>query len=156
VTLVQYGDFQCPFSGEAWGIILELQRRHPGDLRYVFRNFPLNHVHPDAQRAAEAAEAAAAYGKFWEMYDTLFENQRWLTDDDLVAYAGDIGLDVQRFQREMGTQVHAGRVLDDVTSGQQSGVQGTPTFFVNGAQLGSPSDSEALPEAISDALRGPT
>src|SRR6478672_12380465 len=96
VTLVQYGDFQCPFSGEAWGVILEMQRRHPDDLQYVFRHFPLSHVHPNAQHAAEAAEGAAAQGKFWEMYDTLFENQRWLADDDLLAYAADVGLDVAR------------------------------------------------------------
>ena len=152
VTLVQYGDFQCPFSGEAWGIVLELQRRHPNDIRYVFRNFPLSHVHPDAQSAAEAAEAAAAQGKFWEMYDLLFENQRWLEDDDLLEYAAQIRLDEERFRREMRAHLHAARIQEDVTGGRQAGVQGTPTFFVNGLQQGSPSDSETLLADCSAAL----
>jgi protein-disulfide isomerase len=152
VTLVQYGDFQCPFSGEAWGILLELQRRYPDRIRYVFRHFPLSHVHPDAQRAAEAAEAAAAQGKFWEMYDVLFENQRWLEDGDLLAYAAQIRLDEERFRREMRAHTYAARVQADVTSGRQAGVQGTPTFFLNGLQQGSPSDSETLLAACSAAL----
>jgi protein-disulfide isomerase len=152
VTLVQYGDFQCPFSGEAWGIVLGLQRRHPDDIRYVFRNFPLSHVHPDAQSAAEAAEAAAAQGKFWEMYDLLFENQRWLEDGDLLAYAAQIRLNVERFGREMRAHMHASRIREDVTGGRKAGVQGTPTFFVNGLQQGSPSDSETLLAACSAAL----
>jgi protein-disulfide isomerase len=156
VTLVQYGDFQCPFSGEAWGIVLELQRRHPADIRYVFRNFPLSHVHPDAQGAAEAAEAAAAQGKFWEMHDMLFENQRWLEEGDLRGYAADIGLDVMRFEREMAEHAHAARVHEDLTGGRQSRVQGTPTFFVNGEQQGSPSDSDAMLAAFAAALRTPS
>lgn len=151
-TLVQYGDFQCPFSGEAWGIILELQRRYADDLRYVFRNFPLSHVHPDAQGAAEVAEAAAAHGRFWEMYDILFEHQRWLEAGDLVAYAARIGLYPGAVERELRTHAYAGRVQEDVASGHRSGVIGTPTFFVNGVQLGSPTDSDTLLAAVMDAL----
>jgi protein-disulfide isomerase len=144
VIVVQYGDYQCPFSGEAWGGMLELQRRHPDDLRYVFRNFPLSHVHPDAQHAAEAAEAAEAQGKFWEMHDALFEQQRWLDDDALVDRAEGIGLDLERFEREMAAHAHAGRVHEDVETGKRSAVQGTPTFFVNGIQQGSPSDIDVM------------
>jgi protein-disulfide isomerase len=143
VTVVQYGDYQCPFSGEAWGVMLELQRRHPDELRYVFRNFPLSHVHPNAQHAAEAAEAAGAQGKFWAVHDTLFENQRWLDDESLLDYATGLGLDVDRFAREMMAHAYAERVQDDIASGRQSAVQGTPTFFVNGVQQGSPSDLDA-------------
>jgi protein-disulfide isomerase len=155
VTLVQYGDFQCPFSGEAWGIVLELQHRHPNDIRYVFRNFPLTHVHPDAQGAAEAAEAAAAQGKFWEMYHMLFENQRWLEAGDLLGYAADIGLDVERFERESRAHAHADRVHNDVVSARESSVQGTPTFFVNGVHLGSPTDSDTMLAAFAKALGQP-
>ncbi len=132
VTLVEYGDFQCPYCGQAERIIREVMADAGADLRYVFRHLPLNDVHLYAQTAAEAAEAAAAQGAFWEMHDVLLEHQDELAMPHLLRYATDLGLDVQRFAREVRNGVHADRVARDVESADASGVSGTPTFFVNG------------------------
>src|SRR3712207_1659634 len=113
-------------------------------LRFVFRAFPLTRIHEHAQAAAEAAEAAAAQGRFWEMHDRLFEAHRRLGEEDLLLYAQEVGLDVSRFQRELGEHVHTGRVRRDVQSGLQSGVPGTPTFFVNGVRHDGTYDFETL------------
>jgi protein-disulfide isomerase len=134
VTLVEYGDYECPYCGAAFPIVRALQCRLGDRLRVVFRHFPLTQVHPHALSAAEAAEAAGAQGRFWAMHDLLFEHQRALDDRRLAGYAADLGLDGDRFAREMGEHVHAGRVREDVLSGARSGVNGTPTFFVNGAR----------------------
>ena len=131
VTLVEYGDFECPYCGQAESVIRELLADF-GDLRYVWRHLPLNDVHQHAQLAAEASEAAAAQGKFWEMYDLLLSRQDALTARDLVGYAAELGLDVERFRKALRKQEFADRVAEDVESADESGVSGTPTFFING------------------------
>ncbi|HEX5829554.1 MAG TPA: thioredoxin domain-containing protein [Gemmatimonadaceae bacterium] len=132
VTLVEYGDFECPYCGMAYPIVKSVQRKLGPRLRFVYRNFPLRESHPHAQHAAEAAEAAGAQGKYWAMHDALFEHQAALEDDDLVAYARALGLDAERVARELAEGTHTARVRADFRSGVRSGVNGTPTFFVNG------------------------
>ena len=132
VTLVEYGDYECPHCGHAFPIIKRIQKALGNDLCFVFRNFPLSEVHPNATAAAEAAEAAAAQGKFVEMHDIIFENQDRLGPGDLLGYAQQCGLDTQRFVREMEAGDYTDRVREDFMSGVRSGVNGTPTFFVNG------------------------
>src|SRR5690348_11927258 len=132
VTLVEYADYECPYSGKAHPVVQEIQRRLGDRLRFVYRNFPLTEIHPHAGHAAEAAEAAAAQGQFWPMHDYLFAHQAHLEDADLRGYAAHLGLDVARFDREMGAHAYARQVGADIHSGDQSGVQGTPTFFING------------------------
>jgi protein-disulfide isomerase len=134
VTLVEYGDFQCPYCGRAYPIVKEVQSRLGDRLRFVFRNFPITTSHPNAEHAAEAAEAAGAQGRFWEMHDHLFENQKRLRDQDLHRYAEELGLDVTRFDQEMADHVYADRVHEDFMGGVRSGVNGTPTFYINGAR----------------------
>ena len=131
VTLVEYGDFECPYCGRAEDVIRELLADF-GDVRYVWRHLPLTDVHPRAQIAAEAAEAAADQGAFWEMHDLLFQHQDALKPSDLERYARELGLDTQRFSDELRSHEHAARIADDVDSADLSGVSGTPTFFVNG------------------------
>ena len=131
VTLVEYGDFECPYCGRAEPVIRELLADF-GDVRYVWRHLPLADVHPHAQRAAEAAEAAAEQGAFWEMHDLLFQHQDALRPSDLEGYARSLGLDAERFSEELRMHEYAARVADDVDSADLSGVSGTPTFFVNG------------------------
>jgi protein-disulfide isomerase len=132
ITLVEYGDFECPYCGMAYPIVKSIQRRLEGRLRFAFRNFPLREAHPHAEHAAEAAEAAAAQGKFWEMHNALFEHQKRLEDADLLRYAGELGLDAERVARELEAGTHAPRVRAQFRSGVRSGVNGTPTFFING------------------------
>ena len=131
VTLVVYGDYECPFTRRARTVVRAAQQRAGDRLRYVFRNFPLA-KHPHAFRAAEAAEAAAAQGRFWEMHELLFRTQWALEDDDLAGYAAQLGLDLDRFRDDLTRHAHAPRIRADLESGQRSGVRGTPTFFVNG------------------------
>jgi protein-disulfide isomerase len=151
VTLVEYGDYQCPSCLQAYPIMIDIQE-HLGDkMRLVFRNFPLTTVHPNAQHAAEAAEAAGVQGKFWEMHDCLYEHQARLADGDLLEYAGDIGLDTARFKRDLETHTFAGRVREDFQSGVRSGVNRTPTFFINGLRHDGPWDLETLTAAILEA-----
>jgi protein-disulfide isomerase len=144
VTLVEYGDYQCPYCGAAHSVVQEVQARMGDRLRFVFRNFPLSTSHPRAEQAAEAAEAAAAQGRFWPMHDLIFENQKRLRDRDLREYAEQVGLDLERFDAELAEHVHAARVHEDFMSGVRSGVNGTPTFFVNGARLDDSYDLETL------------
>jgi len=148
VTLVEYGDFECPYCGQAYLIVRELMARMGDQVRLAFRNFPLTQMHPHAQHAAEAAECAGAQGKFWEMHDLLYENQDALEDDDLVSYAAQIGLDMDRFQIELAQHAHADRVREDFMSGVRSGVNGTPTFFINGRRHDGPFDLQSLTDAI--------
>ena len=131
VTLVEYGDYECPYCRAALPIVQELQRLLGDQLRFVFRHFPLTGLHPHAQHAAEAAEAAAAQGRFFEMHAALFEHQEALGDDHLVQYAADLDLDPARIRRELGSHSHAGRVREDFESGVGSGVRGTPTFYLD-------------------------
>ena len=131
-TLVEYGDYECPYCGEAYPIVKAAQKALGDRLRFVFRNLPLGQIHPHARQAAQAAEAAAAQGKFWEMHDLLFENQHALEEADLLRYAGMLKLDVERIARELKAQTFAKKVRDDFRSGIRSGANNTPTFFING------------------------
>jgi protein-disulfide isomerase len=151
VTLVEYGDYECPYCGAAYPIVKEIQARMGDRLRFVFRNFPITTSHPHAEQAAESAEAAAAQERFWEMHDLLYENQRRLEDDDLRAYAEQLGLDVERFGSELAEHVHAARVREDFMSGVRSGVNGTPTFYVNGARHDDSYELEILLDAVERA-----
>jgi Na+/H+ antiporter NhaA len=134
LSLVEYGDVECPFCGRATGVVAELRARFGDELRYVFRHLPLPEVHPNAQLAAEATEAAGAQGAFWPMHDRLFAHQDQLEGADLLSHAAALGLDLERFARELGSGTHGQRVRDDVAGAEASGVRGTPTFFVNGVR----------------------
>jgi protein-disulfide isomerase len=131
VTVLEYGDFECPYCGRAESVMRELLSEF-GDVRYVWRHLPLTDVHPRAQAAAEAAEAAAAQGKFWEMHDLLLDHQKALRVSDLLGYAQDLDLDRERFEDDLRRRSGAGRIEEDVDSADLSGVSGTPTFFING------------------------
>lgn len=136
VTLVEYGDYECPFCGEAFSVTKALQREMGRELRFVFRNFPLREAHPHAQHAAVAAEAVGAHGdaKYWAMHGALFENQHALDDADLVAYAAELGVPEAEIVAAFEGGPFADRVRSDFRSGVRSGVNGTPTFFVNGVR----------------------
>jgi protein-disulfide isomerase len=151
VTLVEYGDYECPYCGAAYPIVKDVQARMGERLRFVFRNFPITTSHPHAQQAAEAAEAAAAQGRFWQMHDVLYENQRRLGVQDLRCYAEQLGLDVEPFDRELAEHVHATRVHEDFMSGVRSGVNGTPSFYINGARHDDSYDLETLLAALERA-----
>src|SRR3989449_66144 len=132
IALLEYGDFECSVCGEVYPVIKEIRRRLGDNLCFAFRHFPMTNVHPHAQRAAEAAEAAGAQGSFWEMHDILFENQDALEDEDLARYAVALGLDARRLMTEVLGGAHTRRVREDFRSGVRGGVNGTPTFFING------------------------
>jgi Na+/H+ antiporter NhaA len=150
VTMLEYGDFECPYCGQAEPVVRELLREH-GDVGYVWRHLPLNDVHPNAQRAAEAAEAAAEQGAFWEMHDLLLERQDALGYRDLVGYARELGVDVERFQEDLRTRRGAGHIAQDVDSADVSGVSGTPTFFINGLRHYGAYDIATLSAAVKAA-----
>ena len=147
VTLVEYADFECPYCGRAEAVIRELLADF-GDVRYVWRHLPLTDVHPHAQLAAEAAEAAALQGAFWELHDLLFDHQDALRLPDLIGYAEELGLDADRFARDVESRAGAGHVAADVDSADLSGVSGTPTFFVNGRRHYGAYDIATLTEAV--------
>jgi len=151
VTLVEYGDYECPYCGAAYPIVKEIQRRLGDAVRFVFRNFPLAEMHPHAQHAAEAAEAAGAQEQFWPMHDTLYEHQRALDDAHLRRQAAALGLDEGRFDSDLAQHSYAGRVREDVLSGARSGVNGTPTFFINGRRHDASYDLETLLAALEGA-----
>jgi len=155
VTLVEFGDFECPHCGRAYYVIKEVQSLLGDRLRFVFRHFPITTSHPHAQHAAEAAEAAGAQGKFWEMHDTLFENQKALDDSSLAEYARMIGLDLRRFLADMRTHEYTRRVREDFRSGILSGVNGTPTFFINGQRYDYPWDVQTLTAALLAEIQAP-
>ena len=150
VTLVEFGDFACPSCGESYGMIRSLLARRP-DLRFVFRANPRSHLFPHAEIAAEAAEAAAAQGKFWEMHDLLFENQATLSRTEISRLAKTLGLDLARFDRELDAGAHRATVRAQEVSGWHSHVLSTPTFFINGVRF--EDASSALPAAIDGAAR---
>ena len=152
ITLVEYGDYQCPYCGQAYPIVKELQEQLGKKLRFFFRNFPLSTMHPYAEHAAEAAETAGADGKFWEMHDTLYENQEALDDEDLVQYATALGLDPLRFTTDLAKHTKAARVREDFMSGARSGVNGTPTFFINGVRHDDSFELASLLKAMEAAL----
>ena len=152
VTLVEYGDFECPFSREAVRTVQVLQREFGRDLRFVFRHFPLAAKHPHAVQAAEAAEGAASQGKFWAMYTTLFDHQWELEYSDLMDYARQLGLDQSRFGEALIEHSYLNRVRADVTTGRQHEVSSTPTFFVNDRRQDGDADAHALVAAIRKVL----
>jgi protein-disulfide isomerase len=145
--VVEYGDFECPYCGQAEAVMRELLGDF-ADVMYVWRHLPLNDVHPHAQQAAEATEAAAAQGAFWEMHDLLLEHQDALELEDLIAYAAQLGLDVERFMSDLRERVGAPRIADDVDSADLSGVSGTPTFFINGRRHYGAYDITTLSAAV--------
>jgi protein-disulfide isomerase len=148
VTLVEYGDFECPHCGRAYPIVKAVQRSMGNDLRFVFRNFPLTKSHEHAEHAAEMAEIAGQDGKFWEMHDVLFEHQDALEDEDLIGYAASLGLDPKRAAAALAQGLFSERVREDFASGVKSGVNGTPTFFINDARY----DGLLHPTALLEAL----
>jgi Na+/H+ antiporter NhaA/protein-disulfide isomerase len=147
VTVIEYGDFECPYCGRAEPVVRELLADF-GDVQYVWRHLPLTDVHPRAQAAAEAAEAAAEQGKFWEMHDQLLAHQDALRLDDLARYADEIGVDVERFEEDLRTHAGSARIEEDVDSADLSGVSGTPTFFINGRRHYGAYDIETLSNAV--------
>lgn len=151
VTLVEYGDFECPYCGQAYPIVEKIREIEGDDLRFVFRHFPLSQIHPHALPAALAAEAASKQKKFWEMHHMLFENQHALEDSDLVAYARELGLDLERFVQDMQAPDVGQKVHEDFLSGIRSGVNGTPTFFINGFRFDGSFEPEYLLAAIEEA-----
>jgi len=154
LTLVEYGDFECPFCGRATGVVRELQARFGDELRYVWRHLPLADVHPHAELAAEAAEAAAEQGRFWAMHALLFAHQDELELQDLLGYAGALGLDVEAFARALEEGRHSARVQEDMASAEASGARGTPTFFIGDRRHVGPYDAETLAAALAAARDG--
>jgi len=143
IVLVEYGDFECPYCGEAYPELKAVKEAMGDGLCFVFRHFPLRQAHPHAERAAEFAEAAATIGKFWEMHDMLYENQQALTDRHLVSYAKQLGLDAKLIDSALGGQFSS-RVQHDFSSGVRSGVNGTPCLFLNGERYDGPRDATSL------------
>ena len=143
-----YGDFQCPYCAAAQSIVRRVRERLDGRLRFVFRHLPLTEVHPDAERAAEAAEAAALQGSFWEMHDALYANGGRLADSDLLALADRIGLDLERFRADLASPAPAARVARDASTALENGITGTPAFFVNGVHHTEAFDARSLVDAL--------
>ena len=148
LELVMYGDFQCPYCTAAYPIVRRIRDRLAVRLLFAFRHFPLREIHPDAERAAEAAEAAAAQGAFWQMHDRMYESNGALTRDDLIGYAADLGLDSARVAEELDAEVHRPRIQRDLDSGLASGVMGTPAFFVGGRLHTGAFDAQSLTAAL--------
>ncbi len=151
-TLVEYGDYQCPYCGAAYPVVKRLQKTLGKKLRFVFRNFPLTEAHPYALIAAEAAEAAALQDKFWEMHDLLFEQQTSLKPDLIPVWAKRIGLNVEKFGKDIKEGVVEERIKEDRWSGIRSGVNGTPTFFINGIRYDGSPDYASLLSALESEL----
>ena len=153
VTLVEYGDYECPYCGLASPIVDEIRRELGDGLRFVFRNFPLSEVHPHAEHAAEIAEAAGAHHKFWEMHDMLYAHQDALDDQHLAEYATLLAVPASEVKRALAQNAYLERVREDFMSGVRSGVNGTPTFFINGVRHDGSYDRDTLLAAIADAVR---
>jgi Na+:H+ antiporter, NhaA family len=153
LELVMYGDFQCPYCAASQSIIRRVRERLDGRLRFVFRHLPLPEVHPEAERAAQAAEAASLQGSFWEMHDALYANGGRLGDADLVALADRIGLDVDRFRADLDSPAPAARVARDADAARANGVTATPAFFVNGVPHTEAFDARSLVEALTSVSR---
>ena len=156
VTLVEYGDYECPHCGHAYPIIKRVQKRLGNRLCFVFRNFPLNEIHPNAEHAAEAAESVGANGgeeAFWEMHDLIFENQKSLGGPMLGRLATEAGVDADAVLTDLSSQRFRDRVREDFMSGVRSGVNGTPTFFINGIRYDGSWDEEDLVAALEETLR---
>lgn len=150
VTLVEYGDYECSYCGQAYQLVKSAQQQMGDKLCFVFRNFPLAEIHPHATRAAEAAEAADAQGKFWPMHDLLYGNQDNLEDADLTGYAAQLGLDKAKFAADLGQKSDA-KIQADFESGAESGVNGTPSFFINGTRFDGDWQGDGLLQALQSA-----
>jgi len=151
-TLVEYGDYQCPHCGRAYPIVKRVQKHFGKRLRFVFRNFPLNEIHAQAEAAAEAAEFAAAHGKFWEMHDLLFENQTSFSPPLFQELAQELKLVPEELRQALASETYKAHVRSDFMSGARSGVNGTPTFFINGQRHDGPFDYEGLVAAIEEVM----
>ena len=152
IALVEYGDYECPYCGGAHPVVKAIQKSLGDRLCFAFRNFPLVNSHPHAEHAAEAAEAAGAQGRFWEMHDSLYENQIALEDEDLAQYAEALGLDARRLMNEVLQGAHTARVREDFRSGARGGVNGTPTFFLNGKRYDGEWDRRHLLATIEEII----
>src|SRR5918997_1962134 len=155
ITLVEYGDYECPYTAMAYPIVKEIIRQFGDKIYFVFRNFPLNDIHPHAQAAAEAAEAAAAQDKFWEMHDYLFEHQKALDYHHLLEYAEKVELDTDKFEKEMAGHIYAPLIDESLKSGIESGVRGTPTFFINGERYEDSWDLDTFSSFLKRSLPHP-
>jgi protein-disulfide isomerase len=151
VTLVEYGDYECPYCGMAFPIVSSIIQQLGQSLRFAYRHFPLTRLHPHAEHAAEMAEAAGSRGKFWPMHNLLFLNQQALDDEDLLAYAARLGIPAEGAATALMSHSFAERVREDFMSGVRSGVNGTPTFFINGVRHDGPWDEPTLLEALQTA-----
>jgi protein-disulfide isomerase len=151
VALLEYGDYECPHCGAAYPVVKQIQKKMGRQLQFVFRNFPLTNMHPFAEIAAEAAEAASAQGRFWEMHDALYENQDSLSEETIFALAEKIGLDMEAFTKDIESQKYRPKVKKDFMGGVKSGVNGTPTFFINGERFDQNFDGQLLLEALRSA-----
>jgi protein-disulfide isomerase len=152
VTLLEYGDYECPHCGRAHPIVAAVLRRLGSQVRFAYRHFPLTQIHPHAQHAAEMAEAAAEQGQFWAMHDLLFENQEALDDEDLLEYAAELGIDPEWAASALAGQHYTDEVQRDFMSGVRSGVNGTPTFFINGVRHDGAWDEASLLDALQQAI----
>lgn len=151
ITLVEYGDYECPHCARAYPIVKKVQEKMGDKMRFVFRNFPLTQMHPNALHAAEASEIADKQGKYWQMHDVLYENQDALDDESLKSYAGQIGLDAGKFAADLDNDTYEEKVREDFMGGVESGVNGTPTFFINGERFDGSWEYENLLEALENA-----
>jgi protein-disulfide isomerase len=152
ITVIEYGDFECPSCKVAATTPTLLMDRYPNRVRFIFRHFPLSAAHPHAQLAAEAAEAAAAQGRFWPMYHKLFDNQAHLKERDLRRYAEELGLDMSRYLAEMDDHIYLQRVREQMAGGQRSHIRATPTFFINGVVQDISFGMKALHDAVATAV----
>ena len=148
VNLVEFGDYECPYTGQAYPIVKEIQKRLGDKLLFIFRNFPLREIHPHAQHAAEGSRSCGTQGKFWDMHDYLFEHQHALDDNHLSKYAETLGIDTDKFRKEMSGHNYASQIDKSLEEGIASGVEGTPTFFINGVIHNDSWDQDTLLAAI--------
>lgn len=153
LELVEYGDYECPHCGRAYPIIKDLLQKMGNDIRFAFRNFPLSQIHPHAFSAAVAAEAAGQQNRFWEMHDLIFENQKKLDVENLFGYASAVGLDLDRFKNDIQQQALADKVENDFESGMRSGVNGTPTFFIDGKKYNGAWDGDQLYQYLTSKIQ---
>ncbi len=152
ITLLEYGDYECPYCRQANLIVGNVVQQLGDKMRFAFRNFPLTQIHPHAQHAAEAAECAGAQNKFWEMHDILYENQQALEDENLLEYAEILELNMSRFQKDFYNHTFAGLIREDFLSGVRSGVNGTPTFYINRMRYNDSWDQETLTRTLIDII----
>ncbi len=151
-TLVEYGDYECPHCGAAYPLVKEIQKHFGKKLRFVFRNFPMTNLHANAQAAAEVAEFAGTKGRFWEMHDLIFENQNRLGEELFTELAEKLKIDPAELQESLANETFTRRVRDDFSGGVRSGVNGTPTFFINDYRFDGPRDFDHIVKAIDDAI----